>query len=151
MTILKELEQYWQSHDLPSDGGAKDKFNEAKIGKFSFKYPNLDGKALILHDINHPITGYTTNWTGECEVSAWELASGGRKGYPRTWIYPISLVILGLIICPKRTLKAYKSGLGKQNSFIISNSTDIFNLTKKQVLTHINGKLKQPTIITKIS
>jgi hypothetical protein len=140
MTILDELKQYWKNQNLPSDGGAKDKFNEAKIGKFSFKYPNLDGKALILHDINHLITGYKTNWTGECEVSAWELASGGRKGYPRTWIYPISLVFLGLIICPIRTFKAYKAGLGRQNSFIISNSTDIFNLTKNQVLTHINGK-----------
>lgn len=77
MTILMELQQYWRNNNLPTDGGVKEKFNDAKIGKFTFKYPNLDGKALILHDINHLITGYDTNWTGECEVSAWELASGG--------------------------------------------------------------------------
>lgn len=138
MTILDELKMYWEKQNLPKDGGAKDKFNEAKIGTFSFKYPNLDGKALILHDINHLLTSYQTNWKGECEVSAWELASGGRRGYPTTWIYPISLVILGLFICPIRTIKAYKNGLGKQNSFIISKETDIFKLTKNEIIERTN-------------
>jgi hypothetical protein len=134
MTILEELKSYWKSQNLPADGGVNELFNEAKFGKFSFKYPNLDGQALILHDINHLLTGYQTNWKGECEVSAWELASGGRRGYPTTWIYPISLVILGLFICPIRTLKAYKKGLGKRNSFIISKETNIYKLTKKEII-----------------
>ena len=90
MTILEELKSYWKSQNLPEDGGANELFNEAKFGKFSFQYPNLDGQVLILHDINHLLKGYQTNWKGECEVSAWELASGGRRGYPTTWIYPIS-------------------------------------------------------------
>jgi hypothetical protein len=138
MTILDELKLYWEKHNLPKDGGVKDKFNEAKIGNFSFKYPNLDGKALILHDINHLLTGYHTNWKGECEVSAWELASGGRKGYPRTWIYPISLFVLGIFICPFRTLKAFQKGLDKRNSFIISNETNIFKMTKNEIIERTN-------------
>jgi hypothetical protein len=139
MTILEELKRYWESQNLPTDGGVNDAFNEAKIGNFSFKYPNLDGKALILHDINHLITGYPTNWKGECEVSAWELASGGRKGYARTWIYPISLVLLGLVICPVRTYKAFKNGLGRRNSFLISNKIEILTLTKKEVIALSNA------------
>lgn len=139
MTILEELETYWQIQNLPESGGAKELFNEAKVGNFSFKYPNLDGQALILHDINHLLTNYQTNWKGECEVSAWELASGGRPGHPTTWIYPILLVILGIFICPIRTLKAYRNGLGKRNSFVISLETNIFELTKNEVIERTNG------------
>jgi hypothetical protein len=135
MTIQQELENYWHQNGLPQNGGADDLFNEAKIGKFSFKYPNLDGKALILHDLNHLITGYETNWEGECQVSAWELASGGRIGYPRTWIYPISLVFLGIIICPLKTLKAFKNGRNCLNTFVLSLKYDIFNLSKKELIS----------------
>lgn len=139
-TILTELKDYWKSQNLPFDGGVKQKFNSAKIGNFSFKYPNLDGKALILHDINHLITNYKTNWKGECEVSAWELASGGRKGYSKTWIYPISLTVLGLFICPTRTYEAFKNGIGKQNSFIISKKTNILKLTKMEIYEYLHNK-----------
>ncbi|PWK29271.1 hypothetical protein LV89_00111 [Arcicella aurantiaca] len=135
MKILDELKHFWEVNNLPIDGGVKDKFNEVSIVGFSFKYPNLDGKALMLHDLNHLITGYKTNWTGECEVSAWELASGGRKGYAATWIYPISLVLIGMVICPFKTYKAFINGLGKRNSFIISNQTNIWKLTKTELIT----------------
>jgi hypothetical protein len=134
MKILDELKHFWEVNNLPIDGGVKDKFNEVSIGGISFKYPNLDGKALMLHDLNHLITGYKTNWTGECEVSAWELASEGRKGYARTWIYPISLVLIGIIICPFKTYRAFIHGLGKRNSFIISNHTNIWKLTKTELI-----------------
>lgn len=104
LNILSELKEYWKMHNLPIYGGARDKFNSAKIFRFSIKYPNFDGKALILHDINHLITNYKTNWKGECEISAWEMSSGGRKGYPKTWIYPILLSLIGVFICPIRKL-----------------------------------------------
>lgn len=143
MTIYEELKTYWQQNNLPDDGGVTDSFNVAKVGIFSFKYPNLDGNALLLHDLNHLITGYKTNWQGECEVSAWELASGGRKGYSRTWIYPISLVLLGMIICPIKTIKAYREGKVRTNSFILSlQNRNLLELTKSEVLNLSNKKFK---------
>jgi hypothetical protein len=140
MTILDELKLYWKNNSLPLDGGLNDKFNAAKIGSFSFKYPNLDGNALVLHDINHLITGYKTNWMGECEVSAWELASGGRGKYLLSWIYPIVGFLIGLLFCPSKTFKAFVNGLRKRNSFIISNSTNIFELTKNEIIAFSNEK-----------
>jgi hypothetical protein len=134
ISILEELKLYWESQNLPIDGGATEKYNSAKIGNYSIKYPNFDGEALILHDINHLLTGYQTNWKGECEVSAWELASGGRAGYAKTWIYPISLTLLGLIICPIRTIKAFNQGIGQTNSFILSNQMDIWSLSKTELI-----------------
>lgn len=134
-TIMDDLKIYWKENNLPQDGGESDLLNQAKSGRFSFYYPNLNGKALILHDINHFLTGYPTTWKGEFQVSAWELASGGRKGFPTTWIYPISLTILGLIFYPLQTISAYKDGRNKQNAFIIYNFTDIFSLTMNEIRT----------------
>ena len=132
-TILEDLKKYWKENGLPQDGGESELFNKTKVGRFSFRYPNLNGKALLLHDINHFLTGYTMTWKGEFQVSAWELASGGRKGFPTTWIYPISLTVLGLLFYPRQTISAYKSGLGKRNSFIIYKQTDIFSLTIDEI------------------
>jgi hypothetical protein len=132
-TIYEDLQHYWQTNNLPPDGGVSETFNEARIGSFSFRYPNFDGRALLLHDINHLLTGYPTNWIGECQVSAWELASGGRKGYPRTWIYPISLVMLGLLICPVKTYKAFLAGKGKTNPFILSATVNVLEMSREEL------------------
>jgi hypothetical protein len=132
-TIYEDLQHYWQTNKLPPDGGISETFNEARIGSFSFRYPNFDGRALLLHDINHLLTGYPTNWVGECQVSAWELASGGRKGYPRTWIYPVSLVMLGLLICPVKTHKAFLAGKGKTNPFILSATVNVLELSREEL------------------
>lgn len=139
-TILEDLKEYWKKNNLPEDGGESEVFNKAQIGRFSFRYPNLNGKALLLHDINHFLTGYPTTWKGEFQVSAWELASGGRKGFPTTWIYPISLSILGLLFYPLQTIKAYKNGKDKQNAFIIYRQTDIFKMTINEIKKHSTNK-----------
>jgi hypothetical protein len=132
--ISEELKLYWESQNLPIDGGANEKYNSAKIGNYFFKYPNFNGEALVLHDINHLITGYQTNWKGECEVGAWELASGGRIGYSNTWIYPISLILLGFFICPIRTIKAFQQGIGQKNAFLLANQMDIWGFSKNELI-----------------
>lgn len=69
----------------------------------------------------------------ECQVSAWELASGGRKGYPRTWIYPVSLVMLGLLICPVKTHKAFLAGKGETNPSILSATVNVLELSREEL------------------
>ncbi len=139
-TILEELETYWKERNLPQDGGKNEKLNKAQIGSFSFRYPNLNGKALLLHDINHLITDFPTTWKGEFQVSAWEMASGARKGFPLTLIYPVSLVLIGLIIYPREVLSAYKYGTNKQNAFLIYSQTDIFQMTLEEIKRISNNK-----------
>jgi hypothetical protein len=43
----------------------------------SARLPNSDArrKAVVLHDLHHVATGYKTDWTGEAEISAREIAS----------------------------------------------------------------------------
>jgi ubiquinone biosynthesis protein Coq4 len=37
-----------------------------------------------LHDLHHLVTGYPTDWKGELEISAWEIA-GSCRGYVAAW------------------------------------------------------------------
>ena len=47
-------------------------------------------QGLPAHDAHHMLNRYPTNWVGECETAAWEIASGGCGGHPAYW--PISLL-----------------------------------------------------------
>ena len=46
------------------------------------------------HDLHHILTEYDTTWTGEAEVSAWELATG-CKNYLAAWILDGLIIPLG--------------------------------------------------------
>ena len=81
-----------------------------------------------MHDVNQLLCGYGIDWYGEFEAAAWELGSGGRKGFGLSWFYPIIGSLLGLIIIPKRTLKAYKLGLKRKNAYILSRTNEVLEM-----------------------
>ncbi len=72
---------------------------------------------LAAHDTHHMLTGYDTSWTGESEVAAWELASGGCGRYLAYWIDRTLFFPLGLVLAPIRTLRAFRAGLGRRNLY----------------------------------
>ena len=72
---------------------------------------------IAAHDIHHMITGYETNWGGECELAGWELASGGCGPYPIFWLDRLGFFAIGLVTLPLRTLRAFRSGLGRRNLY----------------------------------
>ncbi len=74
-------------------------------------------KGLVAHDAHHMITGYPTSWFGECEVAAWELASGGCGLYLVYWIDRLLFFLIALVTAPVRTLRAFRRGLGKRNLY----------------------------------
>ena len=61
-------------------------------------------ESLILHDIHHLITGYSTRWTGELELAGWELGSGGCARHWFFWFDRIFTLGLGLVMAPVRTI-----------------------------------------------
>ena len=73
--------------------------------------PNTKARqaALPLHDLHHVATGYQTTWRGESEIAAWELAAGCGKFYA-AWILNLGAFALGLVIAPRRTLRAFARG-----------------------------------------
>jgi hypothetical protein len=74
-------------------------------------------RGLAAHDTHHLVNGYETNWVGECEVAAWELASGGCGSYFAYWIDRMVFLPLGLLTAPLRTLRAFRRGLGQRNLY----------------------------------
>ena len=66
--------------------------------------------ALHLHDVHHLLTGYSTRLTGELELAAWELASGGCRRHVLFWIDRLLAVVLGLLLCPRRLARAFRAG-----------------------------------------
>jgi len=72
---------------------------------------------LPAHDTHHMLNGYTTHWVGECEVAAWELASGGCGPHILYWIDRLLFLVLALITTPVRSLRAWRRGWGQKNLY----------------------------------
>ncbi len=72
---------------------------------------------LAAHDTHHMLNGYSTNWVGECETAAWELASGGCGHHIAYWIDRVSFLALALVTVPIRSLRAWRRGWGQHNLY----------------------------------
>ncbi len=64
--------------------------------------------AIPLHDLHHVATGYGTDFVGEAEIGAWELAAGCKT--PVVYALNVAAVLLGLLLAPIRVLRAFRAG-----------------------------------------
>ena len=95
-----------------------DPWAEADFGALRYRVPNgpLRAAALRRHDLHHVATGYPTDWRGEAEISAWELASGaGRQPY--AWLIALWGLFTGLVMHPRATWAAFRRGWGSRNLY----------------------------------
>ena len=60
---------------------------------------------------------YETNWAGECETAAWELASGGCSRYLIYWVDRLFFLVAAIPSAPIRTLRAWQRGRGQRNVY----------------------------------
>jgi hypothetical protein len=76
-----------------------------------FAVPNTSRHrwAIRLHDLHHVATGYGTDPAGEAEISAWELRRGIRSLGLYVGTIVLGLALLGLVIAPRRTLRAWRA------------------------------------------
>lgn len=103
---------YFARAGFAPDGGYGDAWVRLKAaGRVVIIFPNTKARvrAVRLHDIHHVLTGYDTSWTGEAEIGAWELASGCVRHYP-AWALNFGAVAVGLLIAPRRTVRAFLRG-----------------------------------------
>jgi hypothetical protein len=73
--------------------------------------PNIaDRRAAVrVHDLNHVLTGYGTDWLGESLISTFELGMGVR-GYWVAWVLDSSAMLMGLTREPRQMLRAFARG-----------------------------------------
>jgi len=119
LTVREARARYFAEAGFPSDGGYAAKFVQlAKLGPIPIGFPNSDArrKAVGLHDLHHVATGYKTDWTGEAEISAWEIASGcGRMWF--AWYINLQGMIMGWFVNPGATWRAWVRGRHSKNLY----------------------------------
>ena len=92
---------------------------QASLLGIGFSVPNTPRHrvAIMRHDLHHVATGYGTDVVGEAEVSAWEL----RRGLRGLDLYVTALVtglaLLGLVVAPRRTIRAWRDSGGGDSLF----------------------------------
>ena len=111
---------FYATHNLGMDGGQSSPVVKMDIMKgIHFYIPNFDARrnAVLWHDIHHLVTGYSaSHFLGECEISAWEIASGCRN-YWAAFLINTSGVSLGCLINPKKIIQAYARGRRTKNFY----------------------------------
>lgn len=90
------------------------KWTPASLLGVAFSVPNTARHrfGIMMHDLHHVATGYGTDPAGEGEISAWEL----RRGVRALGLYTGSIVVtgalVGLLVAPRRTLRAWRASGG---------------------------------------
>jgi hypothetical protein len=109
---------YLAANGLPADGGYEDAWVRFKIGPLPVAFPNTEGRrrAVPLHDLHHPLTGYGTDLVGEAEIGGWELGSGCTR-YPAALV--LNLLASGFVLPghPRRVLRALLRGRQSRNLY----------------------------------
>ncbi len=117
-TVRQGRARYFATGGIPADGGYAASWVKLKAGPIPLGFPNSDSRrrAVKFHDVHHVLTGYGTSWTGEAEISAWEIASGcGRYGI--AWLINLGGLFVGVMIDPRRTRRAFLRGRGARNLY----------------------------------
>ena len=124
MTVHDALGEYFERRGVKPTGESVDEWlreNWVYMSVRGYRIPvkPLYGykKVVVLHDVHHLVTGYDTSWTGEFEVAAWELGSGGCGSFLLMWNNRILTVLLGLLFAPRRTWRAFRRGIGQRNVY----------------------------------
>jgi hypothetical protein len=128
MTVREARERYFEANGFTL-AGYTDRWVTLKLGRIPIAFPNTAGRraAVPLHDLHHIATGYATTWTGEAEISAWELGAGCGRHYA-AWVLNLSGLGIGMVIAPRRTLRAFARGRRSKSLYDRTSSDDLLEL-----------------------
>lgn len=118
LTLAEAVKQYFIDNKFGSDGGYSAAWVDLKLGPIPFVIRNTQSRvrAVRFHDLHHVMTGYKTDWAGEFEISAWELATGCADMYAAWWLN-LGGLVAGLMFWPQRTVRAFVRGRHSQNLY----------------------------------
>lgn len=109
---------YFDANAFGADGGYAKRWVKVKLGPLPIWFPNSAGRvrAVRYHDLHHVVTGYDTDWVGEGEIGAWEVASGCRSFFAAWWLNLLAMAI-GCALAPGRIFRAFVRGRHTQNLY----------------------------------
>lgn len=117
-TVAEGLASYLKENDFAAEAYDAPKTPVTLFG-IRFSVPNTERHqwAIRLHDLHHVATGFGTDLRGEAEISLWEWRKGlrGLGWYVGSIVISISLV--GPLMAPRRTWRAWRAGAGERSLF----------------------------------
>lgn len=118
LTMAEARRIYFDVNKFGADGGYSAKWVDLKIGPIPVPFPNTASrvKAVRYHDLHHLLTGYDTDWRGEFEISAWEIAAG-CKNFAAAWVLNLGGIAGGVFTSPVRTFRAFVRGLHDRTTY----------------------------------
>ena len=148
LTLREARVQYFAANGLGADGGYAARWVKLRAGPIRFAIPNTSAgvRAVRLHDLHHLMTGYATNWQGEFEISAWEIA-GSCRDYVAAWVLNIGGLTAGLLTYPRAVFRAFVRGRHSANLYATGFSDGLLEQTvgdTRRVL-QLDGALPAPT------
>jgi hypothetical protein len=111
MSLREARRLFFERSNLGEDGGYSCRWVRIVSKPIPFYFPNWKARvaAARLHDLHHIATDYATDWPGEVEISAWEIASGCAR-YHAAWLLDIGGFNAGLLLAPRRLFQAFVRG-----------------------------------------
>jgi hypothetical protein len=118
MTMGDARTRYYERNNFGADGGDSLKWVPIKILGLTLYIPNTEGRrrAVRIHDLHHLVTGYQTDFRGEAEIAAWELASGCWR-WPAAFVLNLGGLGIGAAIAPRRIARAWAHGRRTRNLY----------------------------------
>jgi hypothetical protein len=111
MSLREARDLFFARSSLGPDGGYSSRWVRVETKPLPFYFPNWPARiaAARLHDLHHIAADYQTDWRGEAEIAAWEIASGCGSYYA-AWLLNLGGWGAGLVLAPRRTLRAFMRG-----------------------------------------
>lgn len=119
LTLEDARAEYFRANGFGDDGGYSAAWVDFMLGPIPFPFPNSKERvrALRYHDLHHIVTGYRTDFTGELEISAFEVASGCAD-LVVAWALNLGGTAAGaLFVAPRRTFRAFVRGRRGKNLY----------------------------------
>ncbi len=146
MTVGEARTRYFERAGFPPDGGYAASFvSLGKLGPIPIGFPNTDSRrrAVAMHDLHHVATGYQTDWAGEGEISAWEIAAGcGRL--PFAWFINLQGMVMGWVVSPGRTWRAFVRGRHSRSLYAEGYSDALLRETVGSLRARLGLDVAQP-------
>jgi len=118
LSLFAARRAYFDANGFGADGGYAKRWVKVKLGPLALWFPNSEARvrAVRYHDLHHVATGSDTDWTGEGEIAAWEIASSCRGFLAACWLN-LSAMAIGLAIAPARIFRAFVRGRHTRNLY----------------------------------
>ena len=111
LTLREARARFFAENGFDADGGYGKRWFRIESKPIPIYLPNLKPRvdAVRLHDLHHVVAGYRTDWRGEAEIGAWEIA-GGCGRYWAAWVLNFGALAFGVLAAPRRTYRAFVRG-----------------------------------------